>query len=243
MQSRRAVSVLAVLGGIFLAAPAAAPAAGVARHAPRHAFGHGTSTNWSGYAVAGTAATSVIGTWTEPAVRCAPGENSWSAPWVGIDGDTSNTVEQTGTDSDCQNGTPVYYAWWEMYPKRTVLVPMTVQPGDSMTGQVTYGSLGFTLALKDNTTGGSFTTTQASKKAQRTSVEWIMEGPSGGLLSNFGSMSFTSAAATINGQTGSLGSFPAASPITMVTSQGAVRAAPSNISGSGSSFGVTWQHS
>jgi hypothetical protein len=238
-RARRAVSGLAVLGAILAAAPSAG--ATLSRHAPRHGFGHGTSTNWSGYAVGGTGATNVIGTWTEPAVRCAAGENSWSAPWVGIDGDTSNTVEQIGTDSDCQNGTPVYYAWWEMYPKRSILIPMTVSPGDSMTGQVTYQpSAGFVLTLTDDTTGATFTTTQALKKAMRTSVEWIMEGPSSGLLSNFGSVPFSSASATINGQTGSLGSFTTATPITMVSQQGAVRAAPSKASGG--SFSVTWEH-
>ncbi|MEA2198216.1 MAG: hypothetical protein QOJ25_2267 [Solirubrobacteraceae bacterium] len=193
--------------------------------------------------MAGTGATNVIGTWTEPAVTCAAGENSWSAPWVGIDGDASNTVEQIGTDSDCQNGTPVYYAWWEMYPKNSVLIPMTVRAGDAMTGQVSYQAPGrFVLTLTDTSTHATFSTTQTSKKARRTSVEWIMEGPSSGLLSDFGSVPFGGASATINGQTGGVGSFASADPITMVSQQGITRAAPSNVSGGGSSFGVTWQH-
>jgi hypothetical protein len=236
---RRAVSGVAVLSAILFAAPAAGAAV---RHDPRHGFGHGTSTNWSGYAVDGTGATNVVGTWTEPAVSCAPGENSWSAPWVGIDGDTSKTVEQTGTESDCENGTPVYDAWWEMYPKNPVQIPMPVHPGDSMTGQVTYQTSGsFILTLTDNTTHATFSTTQMSKKARRTSVEWIMEGPSSSLLSDFGTVPFSSASATISGQTGSLGSFANADPITMISQQGVTRAVPSTVSG-GSSFGVTWQH-
>ena len=28
--------------------------------------------------------------------------------WVGLDGDTTNTVEQTGTEADCSSGTAVY---------------------------------------------------------------------------------------------------------------------------------------
>jgi len=28
----------------------------------------------------------------------------------------STSVEQLGTDSDCDSGTPSYYAWYEMYP-------------------------------------------------------------------------------------------------------------------------------
>jgi hypothetical protein len=209
---------------------------------PKHKFGRGTSTNWSGYAVDGSSATNVVGTWTQPTAKCAAGENSWSSPWVGIDGDTSSTVEQTGTDSDCVNGSPSYYAWYEMYPKQVVVVPMTVHPGDSITGHVSYASGGFTLSLKDNTSRATYSTVQQSKKAKRSSVEWIMEGPSNGLLSNFGSVSFSGASATINNTTAALGSFAGANPITMVTSSGAARATPSGVS-NGGSFSVAWDHS
>ena len=82
-----------------------------------------TSSNWSGYDVTGGGATHVTGTWVQPTVQsCDRRENSWSSPWVGIDGDTSNTVEQVGTDSDCSHGVPTYYAWWEMYPKGVVTI-------------------------------------------------------------------------------------------------------------------------
>jgi len=210
-------------------------------HAPKHKVGRGTSTNWSGYAVDGTGATQVRGTWTQPAVKCAAGENSWSSPWVGIDGDTSNTVEQTGTDSDCQSGQAVYYAWYEMYPKSLVTLSMAVHPGDSITGVVKYSSSSFTLTLTDNTTHVSFTTTQSSRKAQRSSIEWIMEGPSSGLLSDFGAVPFSAASGTISGKTAGLSSFTNAQPITMVTKSGAVRAQPSGVSSN--AFSVAWKHS
>jgi hypothetical protein len=211
------------------------------RHATKHKVGRGTSSNWSGYSVDGSGATHVIGTWTEPAVTCAPGENSWSSPWVGIDGDNSTTVEQIGTDSDCVNGTPDYYAWYEMYPKNAVNLSMPINPGDSITGEVTYSAGSFVLKLIDTTTNTTFKTTQTSRKALRTSVEWIMEGPSSGLLSDFGTVAFSGAAATINGTSGALGTFTGAQPITMVRKSGVVRAAPSAISG-GSAFNVAWQH-
>jgi hypothetical protein len=184
----------------------------------------------------------VIGTWTQPAVTCAAGENSWSSPWVGIDGYNSTTVEQIGTDSDCQNGTPVYYAWYEMYPKSLVTVGIAVRPNDKFTAEVTSASSGaFVLRLTNNSTGASFQTTQAARKARRTSVEWIMEGPSNGLLSKFGSIPFSAASATINNATGSLGSFANADPITMVTKQGVQRSAPSAVSGN-TSFSLSWLH-
>lgn len=225
---------------IAIAAPSAF--ANVSRaHGPRHSVGRGTSTNWSGYAVAGANATHVVGTWIEPAVTCSAGENSWSSPWVGIDGDTSNTVEQIGTDSDCRNGRPFYYAWYEMYPKSLVTISIPVEPKQSFTGEVTYqASGGFLLKLTNNSTGGSFSTTQSSRKAQRSSVEWIMEGPSSGQLSNFASVSFSAASATIGGLTDYVDQFANADPITMVSNQGATRATPSGASGG--AFSVTWQH-
>ena len=64
------------------------------------------STNWSGYAATGGsgAYTSVSGSWTEPTVTCS--QTAYSSFWVGLDGYNSNTVEQTGTDSDCSGSTP-----------------------------------------------------------------------------------------------------------------------------------------
>ena len=226
---------------LLLVVGVSAAQARTAQHGPKHRVGKGTSSNWAGYAIDGSAATQAIGTWTQPSVTCMPGENSWSSPWVGIDGDNSNTVEQIGTDSDCQSGQAVYYAWYEMYPKSLVQLSMAVHPGDSFTGAVSYlGNGSFSLKLTNNKTGVSFTTTQSSKKAKRSSVEWIMEGPSNGLLSNFGSIPFSAASTTINGQTGGLSSFPSAQSITMVSGSGAVRAQPSAVSGDG--FTVTWQH-
>jgi hypothetical protein len=130
-----------------------------------------------------------------------------------------------------------------MFPKSAISMSMKVRPGDSMTGEVTYSSAGsFTLKLTDNTTKATFKTTQISRKAQRTSVEWIMEGPSSGLLSDFGSVPFSAAAATISGHAQNLGSFANAQAITMQTSQGVDRAIPSSVT-NGTSFGVTWKSS
>lgn len=233
-------SVPFALAGSLAVLISSAPTAAAHVRGPRHKAGRGTSTNWSGYAVDGTNATQVTGSWTQPAVSCAPGENSWSSPWVGIDGDVSNTVEQIGTDSDCQSGKAVYYAWYEMYPKSLVKIAITVGKGDSFTGSVSYSSSGFTLKLTDNTTGARFATVQAAKKVQRSSVEWIMEGPSNGTLSDFGSVQFSAASATINNQSAGLSSLTGAQSITMVDSAGTTRAQPSGLSGD--AFSVAWKH-
>jgi hypothetical protein len=237
----RAALVVAALAALAVV-PAAASASPRQSNAIKHKVGRGTSTNWSGYAVGGTNATHVIGTWTQPAPNCSAAENSWSSPWVGIDGNASNTVEQIGTDTDCSNGAPSYYAWYEMYPKSLVLISIPIAAGNSFTGEVTGNSSGtFVLKLTNNSTGTTFQTTQTSKRTKRNSVEWVMEGPSTGLLTNFGSVGFTGAAATISGQTASLGSFANATPITMVTSKSSIpRAVPSSVSGG--AFSVSWQH-
>lgn len=240
--------------GVGIALLASSPAA-LAQRIPSHGLKHrvssGTATNWSGYSVDGSGATSVTGTWTVQPSTCGLGENSWSSPWVGIDGDVSTTVEQTGTDSDCNAGQPYYYAWWEMYPKGTVVINEPIQPGDVMAGSVTYGSSGFVLSLMDTGNPGKgnqdrwaspFSTTQTSSKAARSSIEWIVEGPSTGLLTDFGSLTFSSDSASINNTSATLAGFgSSANSITMETKKAGVRAVPGKVQTNGS-FTDVWKH-
>lgn len=232
-----------VVASIVVACVALAASPAIARgvrHPPKRRLTSSTSTNWSGYTVDGTNATSVTGSWTVQAAKCAKKETSWSSPWVGIDGDTSSTVEQTGTDTDCQRGNPSYYAWWEMYPAPTQVIGYPVHPGDSMTGTVTYGSGGFTMTLADHTAGWSYVAAQASTKALRNSVEWIVEGPSNGTLTDFGTLTFSADSATINGSTQTLAGFgSSANKLTMTTKKGVTRAAPGAVNSRGG-FSDIW---
>jgi Peptidase A4 family len=229
----------AVLVTALMLLGASAAQAHVLRHPPKHKRTATTSTNWSGYTVDGSNATDVLGSWTQPKVQtCASSENTWSSPWVGIDGDVSNTVEQIGTDSDCAYGSPTYYAWYEMYPKSLVMIRKVIKPGDSLTAEVKYVSGGFQMTLVDPTESWSYTTTQSAKKAARSSVEWIMEGPVNSGLTNFGSIGFTSTSGTINGQTGSLGTLSNVQPITMTSNSGATRAVPATVGSD--PYGVNW---
>src|SRR5690348_5866611 len=125
------------LGAVLVAAAIAAVAATAAgggsaavrlRHGPNHKLTQSTSSNWSGYAATGGRFTSVSSSWTEPTVACSG--TAYSSFGVGLDGDTSSTVEQTGTDADCTGSTPQYYAWYEMYPKYPTTINNPVQPGD-----------------------------------------------------------------------------------------------------------------
>lgn len=244
-----AVTVVAVLAPGVGAPHAAAAQISRPHSVPRihlHDGGrNSTSTNWSGYANTSTSVkfTDVKGSWTVPSVTCSSGQTAYSSFWVGIDGDTTNTVEQTGTDSDCQSGTPTYYAWYEMYPKGSVLISgLSVSSGDNMTAEVsTNGRGSFTLRITDSRSG-SFTTNQTSRKARLGSAEWIAEAPSsGGILplADFGTVNFSSC--TANGR--SISSNPNPDAITMVTSSGQTKAAPSGLNPAGNAFSVTWHHS
>ena len=162
------------------------------------------SSNWSGYAVTGTSVSYVAGSWVVPTAN--PKTSGYSSVWVGIDGYSSSTVEQIGTDSDVVNGKATYYAWYEMYPSASMNIStMTVKPGDSITGSVAYVNNAFVLTIKDTTESETFTKTLSAKGAARSSAEWIVEAPSSNYgvltLANFGTVKFTNAYATINGTT------------------------------------------
>lgn len=243
-----------VAAGLALAGTAAvgsAPLAGSAspvntgtNRVPIVGLRHSTSTNWSGYAADGPpgAFTSVTATWVQPSVSCTS-QNAYSAYWVGLDGDNTNTVEQLGTEADCLSGSPSFYAWFEMYPRPEYLInTVIVRPGDSYTASVTYqGSGGFLLTLRDATTGTSFSTTQKLSSARLASAETIVEAPwSGGVLplANFGKASFSGA--TANGSP--LGGFSTIDPITMHDPYGMV-ATPSRFKSGNTAFSVTWSAS
>ena len=171
---------------------------GIIRGRVDHIDGSSESTNWSGYAVLGSAFTSAHGSWVVPAVNCTGVRgDQYSAFWVGLDGYSSSTVEQTGTLSDCTGRSASYAAWYEFYPAGLIEVNMTIRPGDHMSASVVYnGGNSFTVTITDVTTGRSFTKTSNVSGAARSSAEWIAEAPcctfSGGILplANFGTVKF-----------------------------------------------------
>ncbi len=234
-----AVCTVAALLGVA-SSVSATPAHAVASH-PVHRITHASSLNWAGYDDIGGSYTSVSASWVQPAVTCSSRKSSCSSFWVGLDGDGSNSVEQTGTEADCSHGQAVYSSWYEFYPAFPVNYPDTVAPGDSFTASATYaGGSSYTLVLRNNTRGWTRTTTGSAPGAANASAEVIAEAPSSGSvlpLANFGSMTFTDA--TVNGS--ALGSVPTTQPLTMVTSGGTVKCSVSALSG-GTSFTATWHH-
>jgi len=227
-----------------------------------------TSTNWSGYAVTGASGsvTSASGSWKVPAVTpgTSPTATYYAAFWVGIDGFSSNTVEQTGTISEIQGSTAVYYAWYEFYPSAMYeITSMTIHTGDVMNATVAYtgttrgffgrSSSTFTVTITDKTTSKTYTTTATVSNAARSSAEWIAEAPSSNRgilpLANFATASYgydntavtRTCYATVAGTAGQISAFGSAvQKITMVTNSGATKASPSALSTDGTSFQVTW---
>ena len=129
------------------------PLPGVRPHIPGKRSDTVTSTNWSGYAVQDASKfTYVTGTWVQPAVTCPSTTKQYSSFWAGIDGYSSSSVEQLGTDSDCTGkNKPKYYAWYEMYPANSVDISTStypVKPGDTLTASVSVSGTSFTLKLE-----------------------------------------------------------------------------------------------
>jgi Peptidase A4 family len=215
------------------------------------------SENWSGYAVTGSSFTAAEGSWTIPTVNCSTTPNTYSSFWVGLDGYSSSTVEQTGTDSDCDGRTPSYYAWYEFYPAGSVLISsVPVSPGNHMSAKVTFSGSQFTVTITNETTGKSFSKNGSVSGAARSSAEWIAEAPCctrrGGILplADFGTVDFGQDYTNVGGtndatdssNSGDIGSFGSAvNSITMVSSSGAQEAVPSALSSDGTSFTVTWK--
>jgi hypothetical protein len=225
---------------LVVAFPASAGAHSVVRHgAPNHRITRSTSTNWAGYSATGGTFTKVSATWKQPTATCTAA-TAYSSFWVGLDGDGTNTVEQIGTDADCSGGKPVYYAWYEMYPKFPVNLSLTIRPGDTLSASVTTNGTGsFTLSISDTTSGRSFTTVQKLRRARLGSAEVIAEAPSSGSvlpLANFGSVGFS--AATVNGQP--IGNFHP-DRIDMVS--GSITKATTSALSNGTAFSVAWHHS
>jgi hypothetical protein len=253
-----------------------ATAAGMAIvHRPVHVTGvHNDtveSTNWSGYAVSPTSPTSatftdVVGTWKQPAATCARNSNTYASFWVGLDGYSSNSVEQLGTDTDCSRGTPSYYAWYEMYPANSVSLSKATDPvnvGDSLKAEVSRSGASYTLSISDTPANGAKPwtfSTPATGSDANSSAEWVAEAPELcnifrcqlASLTNFGSFSMSGAQAAAGGSDLPISAFAGSGgphDMIMVTNSGVIKAQPSGLTQTvngtvtTSAFSDKWQHS
>ena len=212
------------------------------------------SGNWTGYVALGQGFSSVTGSWNVAPVTCSGGASTYSSQWVGIDGVTDPTVEQVGTESDCLDGVPTYRAWYAMWGDSAVnggdVVELSASadqltPGDAMTASVSLSGSVWTLAISDATAGWQYSTdiSSPSPAPQQSSAEWIVERPLQGstfaALSDFGTASFTHAAASDSAASGPISAFTNM-PSAIVDPSSTTLATPGLLTPGGTGFSVAW---
>lgn len=229
-----------VLLGLTTSSGLAAAAPDIPSSIPIHKLQHGTSSNWSGYAVYDAPGTfnNVSASWIQPAVTCTA-TDAYSSYWVGLDGYSSGTVEQLGTEADCIKGQARYYAWYEMYPHYAYYASVAVKPGDSLSASVTYQSRNYYLLKLNNlTTHRSYSTFQRLTGTQRSSAEVIVEAPWSGTtlpLANYGTTPFTGS--TANNLP--MGGYAKLDPLTMNNPAG-MKSTPGAFDITKLGFSTTW---
>jgi hypothetical protein len=240
-----------------LPSPDSVPAAG---HAPRISLGPAPfqwggnvrifeSGNWSGYAVVGTGFTEARGSWTVPSIDCTANPNGAASFWVGLDGWDNDTVEQTGTESQCNGDNAVFYAWYEFAPKAGVTITsVRVSPGDNMSASVIYDDPDFVVSMTNLTTGASYSTRSPFPPAQRASAEWIAESNGSAGLPDFDAVRFGQDFTRAPGgnyaadatTAGPISAFGSRVQVSVLASGNIDEAVPSFLSSDGTSFTVTY---
>jgi hypothetical protein len=199
------------------------------------------SNSWAGYELSGAdgAFSSVSASWTQPTATCTKTESS-VAFWVGLDGISSDSVEQVGTLAECVSGSASYLGWYEMYPAAPVDYTNVVKPGDALSASVTFsGTDTYTLVLADSTQGWNETEVVDEAGLARSSAEVVTSGPgadgSSPELTDFGKVTYTGC--DVNGT-----SMGTQSPVkvTMVDDKGNVMVSPSAMTSAGK-FTNTWE--
>jgi hypothetical protein len=213
-----------------------------------------SSNNWAGYVAmsdtkrpAKHSVSNVTGSWTVPTVRPST-RNSYSAFWIGIDGYTSQSVEQIGTGHDWINGSVKHYAWFEMYPRNSYAIEsFPLEQGDIISATIAYTNNGIFVMTIYNDTKRTYATIPTSyttsTTAHRNSAEWIVEAPyNNGILplAQFGTGHLTHCTATINGATKGLGRC-ATIALMMIDDRHKTKAVTSAVLADKESFFVTWQ--
>jgi hypothetical protein len=201
---------------------------------------YGLAYGWAGYVSTHAGADMAYSRWIQPYVTC---NEPWElyAAWVGLDGyGGTGRVEQTGVTTDCSNGFPSYYGWYEYYPDYAVNLSSTtypIEPGDLIEAGVQYAQSNFYLTLKDLTQSWIFMTQRAEPNANPTSAEIVVEAQHPGHgYPDFGTIYFLYA--TLN-----YGPVGDQDPIALdATYGGQVEAQTNPIYGHGTDFSITYKH-
>ncbi len=228
-----AVSIVTAVAGFGMAVPA------FAQTVPGPTTD--SSYNWAGYVSQGGTFTAVSGTWNVPTVS-STNSTAADAAWVGIGGVGASDLIQTGTQAIINNGQTQYQAWYETLPQTSQPLPVTINPGDSVTASITQQSPGqWLINFRDNSNNQSYQAT-VTYNSSEASAEWIEEMPVGNTgfipLDNFGTVSFSNASTIENGATENLQQSNA-QVMNMLNMQEQSLSTVSALGADGASFSVT----
>jgi hypothetical protein len=228
------------------------------------------SLNWSGYVLPSTdPLTLVSGEWTVPTLDCGNTPNGSTGTWVGIGGEDSDALLQTGVNEECVDGVQENFGFWEIVPatpnQSESFSDFPVYPGDTMIATVGYVDNQWLTVIEDVNTGlsgvfeagGTWAVLSTSSDTIVGGIQGNASGYSysGGYTAEWIQEDVTSAS------TGSLFSFPDYGSVTFtelkvlpsqpslpdsdgweVTSNGALNGVPISVPGpyDGSQFTITY---
>jgi Peptidase A4 family len=164
---------------------------------------------WSGYGLNSTksgAVTAVWGSFTVPTLKCGSG-TTISFLLVALDGTASNDFSYAGVYVECSSGSASYGAvWYNAADGSSGSASWTPSAGDSVTMSIVESKGTNTFTLTDNTQKATSTGTGADTGMVLEFATCFTDMASGYGQSPFGTVSFTDCQATVNGNTGAIGS-------------------------------------
>ncbi len=227
------------------------------RPSAKQAVVHLATTNWSGYAARSSSAFSCLqGRWTEPTVSCPASGAASLSIWIGFDGEdgaSRATLEQIGTNVDCDDGHARTFAWFEILPQDRFEeeLPLDVRAGDRIAASIQIVGRSYHLVIENLTSGRVADTYEHSPGSLRQTAEWIVEAPTVGCpeachvasLAHFSTVTFSAADAILNNRLGPIsdGRWSRAR-LDLETRTGVVRARTGGLNPSGTAFSVVWRH-
>ncbi|HEV2316077.1 MAG TPA: G1 family glutamic endopeptidase [Thermoplasmata archaeon] len=209
------------------------------------------SQNWGGFVAVPATSGKVdeaYAEWHVAPITCPASltNPTYHLTWVGIDGWTTNTVEQAGTFDYCSGAgaTPLYYSWWEFFPYNAIQLMGNVSAGDLVQSYVLYNptvchgthcgvytldfadlSSGYNFSIVGNPSTcaiSPFTGSTACQSGNDTSAECISEAVyfSSGYapISKYTNLSFANCIASIGGSLRGIGAFTTLLKVTTIGS-------------------------
>jgi hypothetical protein len=204
---------------------------------------------YTDFAPSGESFTSASADWVVPAINCAGGgAYTWAAQWPGVGENTS--VVQDGTIEGC-SGTTVLpdAAWYELFGDPAVngggqvelpIAQYPVAAGDQIAASVNITNSVWTLTITDSTQGWVFSIEEPDTTPPLDErVAQVVTESSIGDVASYGATNFTAATATLDGQSGPLGSF---FPVALAMSAGSTPLdLPGPFDSTGEKFTDTWE--